>query len=888
MKNRLLSLKASAGTGKTYNLTLRYISLLFSNVNPAEIMALTFTNKAAGEMYERVLSFFESKPLELIRPISEMSGLEENFILDNFNNVKKKFLKSDIHISTIDSFFNRILKKFCWYAGVEYDYEITSFDSELLKQEITDAIIENNDFKDLFSQFLEFENKSLDYFYNILQELYNRDKELNIDFTIFPKPDANNYYKALEKLSELSKYRKNFYENYFENKTPEQVINSSFLNLHKISEHSWFKKKNIPESLDNDFQNFREILKTYFLQKEKYYISRLLTLYSIYKQKRERYVKSENTLDFKDVEHFVYEILKQDNFLNFFYFRLDSKIKHILIDEFQDTSITQFLILKPLIDEIASENEGSFFYVGDTKQAIYRFRGGQKQLFDFVKDKYKKFGLKVDYLEKNFRSRENIIDFVNETFDFIEVRQKPGNMDVQKGGYVEVVTVETENLKSNEKKEKILNTLYEKIKLLKNNGVSDENITILTFTNNDIKAIDTFLSNQIPKIKTVQESSLKLINQRTVRAIISFIKYAYFQENLYLSEALALIGENPFIKQNINLEKTVFETVLNLMESFSIIDDNTRLFLEISHRFKDFDDFIENVENIDTPALTPGKGIRIMTIHKSKGLDFQNVIVVDKLGDDRKQRGKLIFDYNNIEISNIRFRLNGIEKLDNSFKNLIEKEEEAENDDLKNLLYVAFTRPKDSLIVIQKDNGNIKDILNISDKIKGSIIPSIKEEALENLVIKIFIPDIGKQNFQKESVYKPDDFQAIYNGLAIHHFFEFESRDFVTNKYGNFVDIEYIENLFQKATKFSKYKELLNGKIFREYPVKYEELKIIDILIIQKEKAVIIDYKLSKADDISNYIFQVKEYKKIIKELLNCEVEAYLYFVEKLELLKIS
>ena len=87
----------------------------------------------------------------------------------------------------------------------------------------------------------------------------------------------------------------------------------------------------------------------------------------------------------------------------FIYFRLDSKIEHILIDEFQDTSITQWKIFEPLVDEIASgigvKTEKTFFYVGDIKQSIYRFRGGQKELFNYVLEYYKNFGMEQNYLD---------------------------------------------------------------------------------------------------------------------------------------------------------------------------------------------------------------------------------------------------------------------------------------------------------------------------------------------------------------------------------------------------------------------------------------------------------------------------------------------------------
>ena len=122
--------------------------------------------------------------------------------------------------------------------------------------------------------------------------------------------------------------------------------------------------------------------------------------------------------------------------------RLDSRLKHLLLDEFQDTSVIQFDILRPLIEEIRSGvgvNEGgSFFFVGDVKQSIYRFRGGVSALFHQVAEL---FDVRVEPLRVNYRSRSKIVDFVNRSFEgkikgYIP-QQSPQSFA---GGYVEVVS----------------------------------------------------------------------------------------------------------------------------------------------------------------------------------------------------------------------------------------------------------------------------------------------------------------------------------------------------------------------------------------------------------------------------------------------------------------
>jgi len=111
---RLLSLKASAGSGKTFSLALRYLALLFKGVNPSTVLAVTFTNKAANEMKERVIKFLNTleKDPVLLEVLSETSGVSEEEILNKKEFILKEFLTSDIHITTIDAFIQKIIRKF--------------------------------------------------------------------------------------------------------------------------------------------------------------------------------------------------------------------------------------------------------------------------------------------------------------------------------------------------------------------------------------------------------------------------------------------------------------------------------------------------------------------------------------------------------------------------------------------------------------------------------------------------------------------------------------------------------------------------------------------------------------------------------------------------------
>ena len=147
-----LALKASAGSGKTFNLALRYVWLLFNGAKPSEILALTFTNKATKEMQERVLNVLKelanSHTLDtspfIISTLANM-GLSKKEIQAQASKIYKEFLDSNPKICTIDSFFNEILHKFCWYVGLSQDYKIgEKIEAEVLFEEFLSTLLEHS------------------------------------------------------------------------------------------------------------------------------------------------------------------------------------------------------------------------------------------------------------------------------------------------------------------------------------------------------------------------------------------------------------------------------------------------------------------------------------------------------------------------------------------------------------------------------------------------------------------------------------------------------------------------------------------------------------------------------------------------------------------------
>jgi exodeoxyribonuclease V beta subunit len=603
----------------------------------------------------------------------------------------------------------------------------------------------------------------------------------------------------------------------------------------------------------------------------------LFNLYKRYKGVKFFYKKENNVLDFKDIENLVFELLRQEQFVDdikeFIYFRLDSKIEHILIDEFQDTSLTQWQIFEPLVQEIASgygvsENK-SFFYVGDTKQSIYRFRGGQKELFEYVSDK---IGMDSKTLKYNYRSKKNIVDFVNEKFN-LNPPQHIGNEN-QKGGFVKVI-----------QKKEILEGLKESLDLLFSKNIPDEKIAILVYTSSAILEVSSFLKNVYDK-EAITTTRAKVINQPFSKAIINLMKYIFNKENkIYLLNFFSLIGRK--FDENLVLPtiQKPSKMIKIIMDKYQLIDDSSLRLYEYSFKYPLLVDFVFDIDNFsDELPQKELKGIQVLTIHKSKGLEFDNVIVLDRKRENHSEH--IIFDYDNVILKDIKINFANRENVDEDFRSIKLKNHQLKIEDDKNVEYVAFTRAVDSLIVLKLEDKDSRFTTKLQEIQIGQLpIYNIQTKHIKSEKFNLKLQNYGKQEYKEllDKEYKPNDFNAIYFGLATHYAFECENFDAVLNKYGEFCDIDSVFELYQKAKKL-----LPHGQIYKEYPFIYEEkVGIIDFMIENKDEIIIIDYKTHTPNDEKDYIKQLNRYKKAITNIKKKGVKGYLFYLDNMVLKEI-
>lgn len=906
---RYLALKASAGSGKTFALTVRYISLLLFDVSPKEILTLTFTNKAATEMSARIYKtlFNLGNDEAVLNSIIEQTSLTKKEILAKKDKIIKNFISSPLSIYTIDKFINKILREFTGYAGVSDDFVIEYDDEELL----------------LYKFLLTLDEKQFDH---LIHFAYTQNKRLSSIIELFKKLNEKNEIVEIEAI-DMQKYnvtKTNIINN--ANEIKEFVNNTNLSNSAKkavdfddidsllikgktwlskdtLQEFTYFKKATISNDLEDIFNELKHNIADYYQIKEQIILKHLFDIFDDFKNFRDKYNKKKNTLEFNDITNIVYNLLQKHIDRKFLYFRLDANYTSILIDEFQDTSVLQYKIVEPLIQEIMTENDyklKTFFYVGDTKQSIYRFRGGTKELFDYVANQFKGT-LKVQVLDINYRSSKNVVEFVNKNFDDLDNYEyycQKVNSDIQ--GLVEIINFEVD-------KDEPYKQIANKIDELLEKGLDVNNIAILTYTNADVLNLYLYLKQIFPEIEITTEMTSKLISEPNIQAIINAIKYLYFQEDLYRTNFNTLIGQDfqtLWDAQIIYTNISISELIKNIADTFNLMDQNIIKFIELASSYENIVDFIYEIDNLDASRVFNDKsGIQILTVFKAKGLEFDTVLVLDRIKRKTSDRGALLFEYDEIKLQNIFHKSSGRENFDENYADAIFKEKKLSIDDERNILYVALTRAKNNMFIFKKNKNSVFDLLgkNCNYQHLGQLYIDNNHSKITKIKNKIEINykplNLGYQAKQiKKETSNHVNLKAKYFGIATHYCLEMmnefnqdslnKSIHITNNKFSTFLDAQDFDDIYERVkllindTKFQMI--IKNCEYFKEQTLVFDEqVKIIDLLLKQKDKYIICDYKTTIAQK-DEHILQVQMYKKAIINITKTDdVKAFVIYLHK-------
>jgi exodeoxyribonuclease V beta subunit len=895
--------EASAGAGKTFSLVVRYLSLLFMDEDADKILALTFTNKAANEMQERIIETLMHLPNRDERfEVAKVTGIEVESLLEQRQEVLSRFLKSDAKVMTIDKFFAKILRKFSLHAGLMPTFSTFASQHEIkvLARFLTLANMKGKE-KELISLSL-LASKRLSDIFSLLNELYGKRKEIG------EKSFGSGEYIAIENeilnhFGELQKmvFASNMSEGAKKTmvcENVEEIMNKSWIEKETLA--YWQYKKGFTPEMDEKLHLIQGLMLPYMKAREAHFFKALFALLDIYEEAKLMVAKEESELSFDDITNLVYALLKERVDSEFLYFRLDARISHILLDEFQDTSVVQFEILKPLIDEMSSgkgvSEHNSLFIVGDVKQSIYRFRGGTKELFYHVA---KKYDVTVDNLLTNYRSDANVVNFVNTVFAEKIANYKP--QLVRSGaeqGYVEVIS-----------NDEVLEGVREQVLALIRKGADADSIAILTQTNGDGSAVESLLRES--GIEVVTETTSLLINQKNIRALIEYLKYSYFNEAIYARNFFALLELEPGELRRCDVNaKDLADELLKVIEAYALFDGDLNLlrFLQLLGNYRDIEAFLFEYERLDaTAAQADLHGVRVLTVHKSKGLEYENVIVMDRLGRPKADTSTIIYQYEGTVLKQLYLRMKKRAGFDREYAAALADEERLSHEDAMHALYVAFTRAKKRLYIIQKSKDSKFDALGLTQQRWGeeqiTQQQGVIQEPPQSLAYEARSYGVQSEIIKEEEVKEEKDQYAIEFGLALHYTLEMmaafeesaidEGLSVSMNRYGAYLkqeDFESIKRRIQHLVRDQRFKALSSGSVTKERAISYAtELRYIDLLVQQEDRWVVMDYKSAKGHDEA-YHKQVGFYKKAVASITDRPVSAYLVYLldERCEIVEVQ
>ncbi|MFP6150283.1 RecB-like helicase [Helicobacter pylori] len=917
-KRQCMALKASAGSGKTFALSVRFLALLFKGANPSEILTLTFTKKATAEMKERILDYLKilqkenlenekEKSQNILKELEEKYHLDPDLVRNSAQKIYQRFLNAEIRISTIDAFFQSILRKFCWFVGLSANFEVNE-DTKAHQQQLNESFLSALNGEQLeelsvfIAQCLSYDNYTSD---SILERLRFLKNKLYL-FDPNKKEPAFDEEGFLEKLRSLNQQIQSIETASDTAKTAIKCdsfrgfLNSSLTWLKKKSEYQSFKKlKSEIPTLESECKEIENDLKRYYEAKETALFKKFPKFIQLY----DKATSKIQALDFDAIKDRVHALLNgyEEMPAEFFYFRLDSKIAHILIDEFQDTSLNDYKILAPFIDEIKAgigqaKWQRSVFFVGDVKQSIYAFRGSFSSLFESVaKDFYH------DNLQFNHRSSPLIINYVNTIFKkayqnsptaYLEQKYPKASPNKHvTDGYVKVSLVA-------DGRELLLEQILQEAKNLLEHRIEPKDITILCATNDDALEIKNYLQENLSAIRPSTESSANLSQFVESKIIKNALKYALAEEPykpFYKHSVLKLAGylhDDVIALPGFNPKKeSVAGFVWKVMEWFELYGECAQICLELAVGCEDADDFLEKLEAKKIASFNL-KGAQIMTIHKSKGMQFPYVIVCERLGKPKSNNSnQFLEEYNGTELLRLYYRMKNREVVDKDYARALDKEEAAKDHEEINVYYVAFTRAELGLIVVAKDkkeskkeskNKTMREKLDLVPLEEGEIMPVIspqKEPLITSVVIKPHAYGEQVQEIEEEpSDYeKNNDQEAINFGIALHKGLEYQYAYNIPKKsvleYLNYhhgfygLDYQALEESLELFENDAEIQALFKNLALRgEVAFLFEGVvSRIDVLLWDKgQNLYVLDYKSSQNYQQSHKV-QVSHYAEFLK-----------------------
>ncbi|MBN2747118.1 MAG: UvrD-helicase domain-containing protein, partial [Bacteroidales bacterium] len=801
--------------------------------------------------------------------------------------------------------------------------------------------------------------------------------------------------EALAIISEAGLSESDFYQSsrgiakYFENVAlaiPDRLAPNSFV-LKTIEQDQWFGAKCSAATI-HKIESVKEKLVEIFHRiqsRAESYVSILLIRRNVEAVALLKYIQdlieiyySENgVIHLSETLKKVNEIVQNEQ-APFIYERIGNRYSHYMIDEFQDTSVRQWHNLLPLLDESLANNNYNLV-VGDAKQSIYRWRGGnynqfidlpevpQENLSQIIKNRA--VVLRQNYqetiLDTNYRSAKIIVQFNNEFYGFClakfahnEIltkvfRDYSQNLFSKKTGYVELNFVKT----MRENPDQLKNNLLSIISDLQSRNIPFKNMAILARKNSQLQLIAQWLIDK--GLPVISSQSLRLGSSPNVQFVVSFLRFLsnpadkiallfvveHLLENNFLDEKTALnylIGYKTVsdLLQLINLSPALLQTDDSMQIAETIINHfglmkNDYAFmvqlLDFVHKsqqkmgvgvayFVEYfdlysaDEYVAMPDNIDA--------INLITIHKSKGLEFKYLVFVD-FNSKKRNADHLTVSLEKIGIKKpILTLIPDVELvLQSVFKEEKMESKKLEESDQLNLLYVATTRAKQELYIISEDKSSSNSLLKEFAETNASFVKSDDYEDEVSFVCGEKIVEEMPVQSQDRNVLQYDYFKSwnsrvVVNhrhligeigakttsqkiGTVLHSVFEHlqnptKSDDVIDRleQIGIILpeEIDFFKELVKKLLLNQDIKELFSAKNLyeAERTIIHKSGRILrpDRVVFEPNRLKVIDYKYSNKTEISpeqlqEYHQQITDYKDVLQQMYpNQLVEGYLLWIK--------
>ena len=767
-----LLIRASAGSGKTYSLALRYISLLLSGVSPAAILATTFTNKAAGEIVERVLD------LLILGSCSEQEASKlSNQIGTNADRaVFLSLLQSlvdqqhRIQICTLDSFFSVLGRCFSWDLKVPKNWSLLSPDQTeaFLSQTLAELLQTKSDLiapalravaradasRGVFEKLEKVIEQGLVTLRTTSLEAWGNLKLERTTTTQAFESALKVINQAVAPLTQQKTPNKNWENSLAEIKQSLTVADwLSVISNSIVAKCLEGQDKYDKKTIEPDLAEACLVVATearFFMRKEladrtKAIAALVFAFEGLYQKRLEK----SHCLGFDDLKHRIAEAVANRD-LSEVYYRLDSKINHLLLDEFQDTSVFEWLALVRLADEVVMQNAASsFFCVGDTKQAIYGWRGGEAGILRQLPEYYEG-RLEEQPLSTSWRSEPLVLSTVDKIFLNIQhdqaiLERYPNAIKKWFQGYsehsaaknsdglayVHFEVFDQENNPDQDEQEQNEPTLYRSACLVREliSQNPDISVGVLCRNNKSVARLLTIFRSPAFNISASEESGVSLVTTPAVALICLALRLATFPSHKIDAFELANSVLGPYLKLSLGDSAQAIAKVSltlrtqiveqGLSEFISELCDvllpqvgareaaQLRMLQDLAARFGHEyilrpAEFIQRVEGARYEEPSSGL-VRVMTIHKSKGLEFDAVVLPELKEDLAKLDRQYLVRRSSWAAPADLVIFNPVKDQVNSDPELSQLESDLSEVQLQeslSLLYVALTRARRAIYAV--------------------------------------------------------------------------------------------------------------------------------------------------------------------------------------------